>query len=231
MEDSTSAGAPLAGPGGIRADPELIARLAAVGVTTAHEAQGRRGLLDPSVRPIQDGIRLAGTAVTALCQPGDNLMIHLAVERCREGDVLVVAMAEPSHAGVLGELLATSLRAHGVVAAIVDAGVRDVAELRAMGFPVWSRWISAQGTTKTGTGTVNETVVCGGQPVSAGDVIVADDDGVVCVPAAEAAAVALRAEERAAHEDGLRRRLAAGELSADLLELRRPAPGTTTPEP
>ncbi len=200
--------------------PGVVARLAAVGVTTVHEAQGRRGLLDPSVRPIQEGTRLAGTAVTVLCQPGDNLMIHLAVERCREGDVLVVAMAEPSNAGVLGELLATSLRAHGVVAAIVDAGVRDVAELRAMGFPVWSRWISAQGTTKVGAGTVNETVVCGGQAVSAGDVIVADDDGVVCVAAAAAAAVADAAEERALHEGELRGRLAAGELTLDLLDLR-----------
>jgi 4-hydroxy-4-methyl-2-oxoglutarate aldolase len=208
--------------------PSVVARLAAAGVTTAHEAQGRRGLLDPSLRPIQDGTRLAGTAVTVLCQPGDNLMIHLAVEHCREGDVLVVAMAEPSHAGVLGELLATSLRAHGVVAAIVDAGVRDVAALRAMGFPVWSRWINPQGTTKTGRGTVNETVVCGGQQVSAGDVIVADDDGVVCVAAGEAASVAVQAEERTAHEDRLRTRLAGGELTVDLLNLRA-APGDREP--
>ncbi len=216
--------------------PDVVARLAAAGVTTTHEAQGPGGLLDPSLRPIQEGVRLAGTAVTALCQPGDNLMIHMAVERCRDGDVLVVAMAQPSKAGVLGELLATSLRAHGVVAAIVDAGVRDVAALRAMGFPVWSRLVSAQGTTKVGAGTVNETVLCGGQPVSVGDVIVADDDGVVCVPATEAVAVALRAEQRTSHEHDLRRRLAAGELSADLLHLRRTADataarGTATSQP
>jgi 4-hydroxy-4-methyl-2-oxoglutarate aldolase len=213
------------------ATPGVVARLAAVGVTTAHEAQGRRGLLGPSLRPIQEGTRLAGTAVTVLCQADDNLMIHLAVEHCRAGDVLVVAMADPSNAGMLGELLATSLRAHGVVAAIVDAGVRDVAALRAMGFPVWSRWVSAQGTTKTGIGTVNRVVVCGGQAVAAGDVIVADDDGVVCVPASVAAAVAVRAEERVAYEDDLRRRLAAGELSAHLLNLRRAGSGTPRPGP
>ena len=208
-----------------RVAPGVVARLAAAGVTTAHEAQGRRGLVDPvACAPSRREPRLAGTAVTVLCRPGDNLMIHRAVERCREGDVLVVAVAEPSNAGVLGELLATSLRAHGVVAAIVDAGVRDVADLRAMGFPVWSRWISAQGTTKVGAGTVNETVVCGGQAVSPGDVIVADDDGVVCVPAAEAAAVAAAAEERVAHEDQLRRRLSSGELTLDLLDLRAPGP-------
>ncbi|HSP65962.1 MAG TPA: 4-carboxy-4-hydroxy-2-oxoadipate aldolase/oxaloacetate decarboxylase [Candidatus Deferrimicrobium sp.] len=224
MEDSTATGAPPVGPGGARAEPAVVARLAAVGVTTAHEAQGRRGLCAPSLRPIQDGARVAGTAVTALCAPGDNLTIHLAVEQCHEGDVLVVAMKEPSNAGVLGELLATSLRAHGVVAAIVDAGVRDVAALRAMRFPVWSRWVSAQGTTKIGHGAVNTTVLCGGQAVSRGDVIVADDDGVVCVPAAEAAAVAMQAEARAAHEEALRGRLAAGELTVDLLDLRDPAP-------
>jgi 4-hydroxy-4-methyl-2-oxoglutarate aldolase len=203
-----------------RPDPDVVARLRAVGVATAHEAQGRRGLLTPSIRPIQDGIRVAGPALTVLCQPGDNLMIHLAVERCREGDVIVVAMASPSDGGMIGELLATSLHAHGVVAAVIDAGVRDVAELRGMGFPVWSRWISAQGTTKTGPGTINRTVVCAGQSVSAGDVIVADDDGVVCIPAMQAGVVAARGEERAAHELQLRQRLAVGELTADLLGLR-----------
>jgi 4-hydroxy-4-methyl-2-oxoglutarate aldolase len=208
----------------VRVTPGVVARLAAVGVTTAHEAQDRRGLLDPSVRPIQDGARVAGTAVTALCLPGDNLMIHRAIERCGGGDVLVVAVATPDDTGMLGELLATSLRAHGVVATIVDAGVRDVAALRVMGFPVWSRWISAQGTTKTGLGSIDEPVVCGGQLVTPGDVIVADDDGVVCVAAAEAAAVVDRAERRAAHEDVLRARLAAGELTLDLLDLRPAAP-------
>ncbi|MBJ7593350.1 MAG: 4-carboxy-4-hydroxy-2-oxoadipate aldolase/oxaloacetate decarboxylase [Candidatus Dormibacteraeota bacterium] len=203
-----------------RPDPGVVARLTALGVATVHESQGRRGLLNASVRPIQDGVRVAGPALTVLCQPGDNLMIHLAVEKAHEGDVLVVAMASPSDAGMIGELLATSLRAHGVIAAVIDAGVRDVAELRAMGLPVWSRWINAQGTTKTQHGTINRTVVCAGQSVSAGDVIVADDDGVVCVPAPQAATVAAQAEERAAHEDEVRARLAAGELTVDLLGLR-----------
>ncbi len=207
----------------VRADAAVVARLAAVGVTTAHEAHGRRGLLDPSVRPIQPGVRLAGPAVTVLCQPGDNLMIHLAVEHCQPGDVLVVAMAFASSDGVLGELLATSLRAHGAIAAVVDAGVRDVAELRAMGFPVWSRWVSARGTSKDRAGAVNRPVVCAGQVVSAGDVIVADEDGVVCVARRNAADVADHAEQRAAHEDATRNRLADGELTVDLLGLREVA--------
>lgn len=206
-----------------RPDAAVVARLAAVGVAAAHEAQGRRGLLHPAVRPIQTGVRTAGPAVTVLCQPGDNLMIHLAVEQCRPGDVLVVAMASASTDGVLGELLATSLRAHGVVAAVVDAGVRDVAELRAMGFPVWSRWVSAQGTSKHGAGTVNRPIVCADQEVAAGDVIVADDDGVVCVPRQSAGRVADDAEQRVAHEEAIRARLAAGELTADLLGLREVA--------
>jgi 4-hydroxy-4-methyl-2-oxoglutarate aldolase len=223
MNESVASGDPVVVHTIVRADQAAVARLAALGVTTVHEAQERRGLLDAAVRPIQQGVRLAGPAVTVLCQPGDNLMIHLAVEVCREGDVLVVAMASPSSDGVLGELLATSLRAHGVIAAIVDAGVRDVAELRAMRFPVWSRWISAQGTSKTHPGAVNRPIVCAGHLVSPGDVIVADDDGAVCVAARDAAEVAERAEQRAAHEDQLRERLAAGELSADLLGLRWPA--------
>ncbi len=207
----------------VRADPRAVARLAAVGVTAAHEAQGRRGLLDPSLRPVQQGVRLAGTAVTVLCPPGDNLMIHLAVQHCANGDVLVVATTEPSDHGVIGDLLATSLRSHGVLAVVVDAGVRDVAELRAMGFPAWSRWVSARGTGKVGAGSVNRPVVCAGQAVNPGDAIVADDDGVVCVPAAEAAAVAAAAEQRVAHECELRRRFRNGELSADLLGLREVA--------
>ncbi len=197
-----------------------VARLAAAGVTTVHEAQGRSGLLDPSLRPIQQGVGLAGPAVTVLCPAGDNLMIHLAVEHCRPGDVLVVTMDPASSDGVLGELLATSLRAHGVVAAVLDTGVRDVAQLRAMRFPVWSCSVSASGTTKSGAGAVNRPVVCAGQMVNPGDVIVADDDGVVCVASLGALAVADRAEQRVAHEDALRQRLAAGELSADLLGLR-----------
>ena len=164
--------------------------------------------------------------MTVLCRPGDNLMIHLAVERCREGDVLVVAMAEPSDAGVLGELLATSLRAHGVVGARSSTpGCATSPTLRAMGFPVWSRWISAQGTTKTGAGTVNETVVCGGQAVSAGDVIVADDDGVVCVAAAAGGRGGGRGRGARGPRGRAPRRLAAGELTLDLLDAARtPAP-------
>ncbi|MDQ2959874.1 MAG: 4-carboxy-4-hydroxy-2-oxoadipate aldolase/oxaloacetate decarboxylase, partial [Candidatus Dormibacteraeota bacterium] len=207
-----------------RADPAAVTRLAAlVGVSTVHEAQGRSGLLDPLLRPIQEGARLAGPAVTVWCPPGDNLMVHLAVEHCLPGDVLVLAMTPPTGDGVLGELLATSLRAHGVVAAVLDAGVRDVADLHAMGFPVWSRWISAQGTAKHGVGSVNVPVVCGGRPVNPGDVVVADDDGVVCVAAGDAARVADAGERRLAHEASLRDRLAAGELSTDLLELREVA--------
>lgn len=207
----------------VRADATVVARLAALGVAAAHEAQGRRGLLDPAVRPIQAGVRVAGPAVTVLCQPGDNLMIHLAVEHCQPGDVLVVAMSSASSDGMLGELLATSLRVHGAIAVVVDAGVRDVAELRAMGFPVWSRWISARGTSKHGAGAVNRPVVCADQAVAAGDVIVADDDGVVCVPQHSAGQVADDAERRVAHEYATRARLAAGELTVDLLGLREVA--------
>ena len=197
-----------------------VATLATHGVAAAYEAFGRAGLLDPAIRPIQQGIRIAGPAVTVLCPPADNLMIHMAVEHCRPGDVLVVATGPPRNAGVIGELLATSLRAHGVIGAVIDAGVRDVAELRAMGFPVWSRWITAQGTTKHGAGAVNRAVVCAGQEVEAGDVIVADDDGVVCVAAASALEVARGVLERVVHESEIRARLAAGELSADILGLR-----------
>jgi 4-hydroxy-4-methyl-2-oxoglutarate aldolase len=203
--------------------PAALATLATHGVAAAHEAFGRAGLLDPAIRPIQQGIRIAGPAVTVLCPPADNLMIHMAVEHCRPGDVLVVETGPPRNAGVIGELLATSLRAHGVIGAVIDAWVRDVAELRAMGFPVWSRWITAQGTTKHGAGAVNRAVVCAGQEVEPGDVIVADDDGVACVAAASAVAVARGVLERVAHESEIRARLAAGELSADILGLREAA--------
>jgi 4-hydroxy-4-methyl-2-oxoglutarate aldolase len=203
-----------------RADAEVAARLAAAGVASVHEAQGRSGLLDPTLRPILPDIRIAGPAVTAHCHPGDNLMVHLAVETCRPGDVLVVAMASANSDGMLGELLATSLRARGVIGVVIDAGVRDVAVLRAMRFPVWSRAISAQGTTKNAAGSVNVPVVCAGQLVRPGDVMVADDDGVVCVPAEAAIGVAERAEQRSANEATTREKLAKGELSVDLLGLR-----------
>ncbi|MFI5286690.1 MAG: 4-carboxy-4-hydroxy-2-oxoadipate aldolase/oxaloacetate decarboxylase [Candidatus Dormibacteria bacterium] len=206
-----------------------VPTLAAYGVAAAHEVYGKAGLLDPHIRPIQEGVRLAGPAVTVLCPAGDNLMIHMAVERCRPGDVLVVATMPPGDAsGVIGELLATALRAHGVVAAIIDAGVRDIAELRVMAFPVWSRWITAQGTTKRGAGAVDRPVVCGGQEVKPGDIIVADDDGVACIAAASAIDVARGVVERVAHESSMRARLAAGELSADILGLRDAAAGIRT---
>jgi 4-hydroxy-4-methyl-2-oxoglutarate aldolase len=230
-EDARAAEAEPAGmPRLARTAPEVVTRLAACGVVAAHEVSGRTGLLDPSLRPIQHGIRIAGSAVTVSCPPDDNLAIHLAVEHCVPGDVLVVAVTDPSDAGVLGELLATSLRAHGVIGAVIDAGVRDVAELREMGFPVWSRWVSARGTTKRAAISVNRSVVCAGQVIEPGDVIIADDDGVMCVAAGTAASVAERATERVAHEDVLRARLAAGELSVDLLGLRAGAdPGGLEP--
>ena len=208
-----------------RAAAEVAGRLAAAGVASVHEAQGRSGLLDPTMRPILPDSRIAGPAVTAHCHPGDNLMIHLAVETCQPGDVLVVAMASANSDGMLGELLATSLRAHGVIGVVIDAGVRDVAALRAMQFPVWSRAISAQGTTKNAAGSVNVPVVCAGQLVRPGDVIVADDDGVVCVPAEAASGVAERAEQRSVREATIREKLAEGELSVDLLGLRTVAEG------
>jgi 4-hydroxy-4-methyl-2-oxoglutarate aldolase len=213
---------PAVTPSLTRTAPAVVSSLMACGVVAAHEVSGG-GLLDPSLRPIQRGIRIAGSAVTVLCPPDDNLSIHLAVERCVPGDVLVVAVTQPSDSGVLGELLATSLRAHGVIGAVIDAGVRDIAELREMGFPVWSRWVSARGTTKRAAGSVNQSVLCAGQVVEPGDVIVADDDGVVCVAAGSAAQMAGRATERVAHERVLRARLAAGELSVDLLGLRAAA--------
>jgi 4-hydroxy-4-methyl-2-oxoglutarate aldolase len=204
--------------------PTAVATLAAHGVAAAHEVYGRAGLLDPVIRPIQQGVRVAGPAVTVLCPRADNLMIHMAVERCRPGDLLVVATMPPGEvAGVIGELLATSLQAHGVIGAVVDAGVRDVRELRAMGFPVWSRWITAQGTTKHGAGAVNRTVVCAGQEVAPRDMIVADDDGVLCIAAASVLEISDRVVERVAHEDLIRSRLASGELSADILGLREVA--------
>lgn len=203
-----------------RTDATVVARLAELGVSTVHEADGRRGAFDPAIRPIQSGARIAGSAVTVSCHPGDNLMIHAAVETCRPGDILVVTTTSPSTDGMIGELLATSLRAHGVIGVVTAAGIRDAAELRTMGFPVWARAISPQGTVKVSPGSVNVPVVCGGQLVHPGDAIVADDDGVVVVPRARAGEVLETGRARAANEEAKRAKLASGELGVDMYGLR-----------
>jgi 4-hydroxy-4-methyl-2-oxoglutarate aldolase len=203
-----------------RTDPSTLEGLAALGVSTVHEADQQRGALTPAIRPLQTGARIAGSAVTVRCPAGDNLMIHAAVETCRPGDVLVVTTAAPSTHGMLGELLASSLRARGVVGVVMDAAVRDVAELRAMAFPVWTRAVSPRGTTKANPGSVNVPVVCDGQEVAPGDAIVADDDGVVVVPRVRAAAVLEAGRARAWAEETKRARLAGGELGLDMYDLR-----------
>jgi 4-hydroxy-4-methyl-2-oxoglutarate aldolase len=203
-----------------RADLAVVDQLAELGVATVHEAIGRAGYLGPGLRPIQDGTRTGGTAVTALCWPGDNLMIHAAVEQCQAGDLLVVTTASPSADGMFGELLATSLAARGVRGLVIEAGVRDVAELRAMGFPVWSAAVSAQGTVKETAGAVNVPVSVGGQIITPGDAIIADDDGVVCVPRGDIGPALDAARSRAAKEERNRAELAAGQLGLDLYGLR-----------
>jgi len=203
-----------------RADRSAVDGLAALGTATVHEAIGRRGFAGPQLRPIQQGTRLAGTAVTVSSHPGDNLMIHAAVEVCQEGDVLVVASTAPSTHGVFGELLASSLMARGVRALVTDAGVRDTPELREIGFAVWSQHVSCQGTVKASAGSVNVPVVLGQVVVNPGDVVCGDDDGVVVVARDEAAWALERSRERAAREDGTRARLAAGELGVDIYGLR-----------
>jgi 4-hydroxy-4-methyl-2-oxoglutarate aldolase len=203
-----------------RADAEIIRALGEQGVATAHEAQARTGLMRPYMRPIYPAARIAATAVTVSCQPGDNLMIHAAIEVCRPGDALVVAPTSESTDGMFGELLATSCQAHGIAGLVIDAGVRDVADLTEMSFPVWAKAISAQGTVKASPGSVNIDVVCAGATVRPGDIIVGDQDGVVVVRREEAAEVARLGAERIAKEQNNRKRLRAGELGVDFYGLR-----------
>ncbi len=203
-----------------RADPATIDALAPIGTATVHEAIGRRGYVGPHITPIQQGARIAGSAVTVSSHPGDNLMIHAAVEVCQRGDVLVVANTAPSTHGMFGDLLATSLASRGVRGLVVDAGVRDTRDLREMGFPVWSQHVSCQGTVKATPGSVNVPIVLGEQAIAPGDVICADDDGVVAVPMAEADWALERSRARLAVEEETRARLRGGELGVDFYGLR-----------